>query len=292
LRKRIQEKAKGFLLLTVLLALSACGAPSLEPEEEEEDLLLARVYDKTLYLSEMEGMFPLSANAQDSQNIIQSYANRWLQEALILHEAERNTPEDLDLEKLVEDYRASLLRHSYEERLVSNEMDSVVTEEELQAFYEKNKEQYQLETPIIRCYFIKVPQPVPDLEELRQLWNNNGDPESLQALIQYCSQHAEAHILEDSTWHQVDDIAMQLPKGTLTQENAGNRRSLSLSNDNYLYYLRIFEVKKDREISPLSYIQDQARRAILHSRKINFLEEQKRELYEREIRKGSIQTYY
>ncbi len=288
----MQENKKGFLLLGVLLTLSACGSPPLEPEEDQEEVLLARVYDKTLYLSELEGMFPLSANTQDSQNIIQSYANRWVQEALILHEAERNTPEDLDLEKLVEDYRASLLRHSYEEQLVSNEMDSVVTEEELQDFYEKNKEQYQLETPIIRCYFIKVPQPVPDLPELRRLWNDNEDPESLQALIQYCSQYAEAHILEDSTWHRVDDIALQLPKGTLTRENAGNRRSLSLSNDNYLYYLRIFEVKKDREISPLSYIQDQARRAILHSRKVSFLEQQKRDLYEREIRKGSIHTYY
>jgi hypothetical protein len=288
----MQETRKGFLLLGVLLALSACGSPPVASEEEKEEVLLARVYDKTLYLSELEGMFPSSASPQDSQNIIQSYANRWVQEALILHEAERNTPEDLDLEKLVEDYRASLLRHSYEEQLVSNEMDSMVTEEELQTFYEKNKEQYQLETPIIRCYFIKVPQPVPDLPELRRLWNNNEDPESLQALIQYCSQYAEAHILEDSTWHRVDDIALQLPKGTLTRENAGNRRSLSLSNDNYLYYLRIFEVKKDREISPLSYIQDQARRAILHSRKVSFLEQQKRDLYEREIRKGSIHTYY
>ncbi len=279
-----------YLFIVGVLLITSCDSSPVGTERE--DVLVARVYDKTLYMSELEGMFPLSATAVDTQNIVQSYVNRWIREALLLHEAERNVPGDLNIDRLVEDYRASLLRHSFEEQLIAEKMDSTVTKEEFLAFYEENKEQYQLETPIIRCYFIKVPQPVPNLQELRRLWNNSENPEDLEALIKYCSQYAEAHILEDSSWHKVDDIALQLPKGTLTRENVGNRRVQSLGNDDYLYYLRIFEVKKDKEISPLSFIKDQARRAILHARKVELLEQQKSELYEREIRLGNIRTYY
>ncbi len=273
-----------FLLAGLLAGCQGAGDPS------DENRALARVYNKKLYLSHMDGMFPDDATAEDSSLIINAYVNRWIREAIILHEAEQNIPVDLNLDKMVRDYRASLILHNYEQKIVEQELDSTVTQQELRAFYQKNKEQYQLETPIIRCYFIKVPTPVPQVSDVRRWWNDpSGD--NYRALLEYCNQYAESHILEDSTWHRVEDIALDLPKGTLTIDNVFSKRDFTQRDGDYQYYLKVFEIRNQKEIAPLSYIEGQARKYILHNRKIKLLEEKRETLYERELRSNNISIY-
>ena len=158
-------------------------------------------------------------------------------------------------------------------------------------FYEANKEQYQLETPIMRCYFIKVPLPVEESEKLRQLWNSDGDG-SREKLIAYCNAYAEAYLLQDSVWYKVEDIAMEMPKGTVTPDNVSAKREFSQRDGEYQYYFRVFEVKNRKDIAPLGYIEEQARKVILRSRRERLLEEKIEAMYQRELRRNNIQTYY
>lgn len=276
------------LVLGVLLGLSSCAGE--DGEAAAEDQLLAKVHNKALYISDMEGMFPDGTSGKDSAIIIQMFTNRWMREALLLHEAEQNIPSDLNIDKLVRDYRASLIRHNYEKILVQELLDSTVTDEQLAEFYERNKQQYQLETPIVRCYFVKVPMPVPEANELRQLWNNKR--EDLKPLVDYCSRNAEAYLLNDSTWYKVEDIAREMPKGTVTVDNISAKQDFSQRDDEYQYYFKVFEVKNRKDIAPLSYIKGQARKVILRNRKEKLLEDKIEAMYQRELRRNNIKTYY
>lgn len=276
------------LVLGVLLGLSSCAGE--DGEAAAEDQLLAKVHNKALYISDMEGMFPDGTSGKDSAIIIQMFTNRWMREALLLHEAEQNIPSDLNIDKLVRDYRASLIRHNYEKILVQELLDSTVTDEQLAEFYERNKQQYQLETPIVRCYFVKVPMPVLEANELRQLWNNKQ--EDLKPLVDYCSRNAEAYLLNDSTWYKVEDIAREMPKGTVTVDNISAKQDFSQRDDEYQYYFKVFEVKNRKDIAPLSYIKGQARKVILRNRKEKLLEDKIEAMYQRELRRNNIKTYY
>lgn len=269
------------------LLLGACQSPK---DEKKEDRLLARVHNKSLFLSELDGMFPEQTTHEDSLLIINAYVNRWVKEALVLYEAERNIPKDLNIDKLVRDYRASLIRANYEKSLVEELLDSTITQAELADFYERNKDQYQLETPIIRCYFIKIPASAPHIDRVQRWWN---DPtgNNYQSLLAYCNQYAVAHHLEDSTWHKVDDIAMLLPTGTLTGDNVSGRRELTQRDGDFQYFFRLFEVKNRKEIAPLSYIEDQARKVILHKRKLKLLEDKKEDMYEMELRRNNVKIF-
>ncbi|MCO6475380.1 MAG: peptidyl-prolyl cis-trans isomerase [Phaeodactylibacter sp.] len=275
--------------MLLLLLLASCSGGG--GQEKEQGRLLAKVNNKTLYLTELDGMFPEGTTGGDSLVIIQAYVDRWVREALLLNEAEQNIPSDLNIDKLVRDYRASLIRHNYEKALVEQNLDSVVTQEQLMAFYEANKGQYQLETPIMRCHFIKVPADEADLDKLRRLWNSD-DEGALEELIEYCTAHADTYVLEDSTWYKVEDIAMEMPKGTLTPDNVSAKQEFSQRDNEYQYYLRVFEVKNRKDIAPLGYIEDQARKVILRSRREKLLEETIDAMYQRELRRNNIQTYY
>jgi len=278
-----------YALAALTIILNGCSQSN--GGGDQEDKLLAEVKNRRLYLSELDGMFPEGTSGADSNLIINAYTERWVREALILNEAERNLPQDLNIDKLVRDYRASLLRNTYEQVLVEELLDSTVANQELRTFYEKNKEQFELETPIVRCHFIKVPLPVPQSDSLRIWWSGINQGNNLMKLRTYAEQYASTYELADSSWIRIEQLALELPQETITPDNVIYKRDLRQEDDNFQYYLRVYEVKNRTEIAPLAYIEDQARKVILHSRKMKILKEKREDLYELEMRKNNIRIF-
>lgn len=270
-------------LITLMLA---CG----EPESSDSDPLLARVHQKELHLSDLEGMFADDAKAEDSTLIIRAFVNRWSRDAAMQWEAERNLPPDLNIDRLVRDYRASLVSSYYEEVLAAVRLDSTISREELESYYEEHKSQYQLERPIVRCLFIRVPYPLKDEGELQGLWNN-GRVEDTSALAAFCNRFAEVALLQTDAWYSLDDIAAQLPEDVLTANNVDKKGEFSMREGSYRYYFRLLEVKPRLEIAPLSYVEEQARKVIIHNRKRKVLEEAREEIFNRELRRNNIETF-
>ena len=283
----LQPSAFSFQLsaLCLLLLISSC-IRSADPNR-----LLAKVYSKELRLTDMEGMFPENATAEDSTLKINAYVDRWIHDNLMMHEAERNIPKDLNVEELVNHYRESLILSNYEKILTETSLDSSITDAELNSFYEKNKEQYQLDAPIARCNFMKVPKGAPLPDSLQKWWNNAKTPEAKKKLVDYSIKYAKTYMLADSVWRSVDDIVGYLPKGTLTAENVSAGKELTLKDNDYQYYLRILGTVSQKEIAPLDFIKNQASKFILHNRKLDLLDKKKQEMYDSEMRRNNVKIY-
>lgn len=277
-----------FALGALLLTATHCSRGS--STETSSDKVLARVHNKELKLSELEGMFPQVASSQDSTLIIQAFVNRWIKDAVLQWESERNLPTDLNIDRLVRDYRASLVRSTYEKVLVEQLLDSTVTQQQLEEYYANNKNQYLLEKPIIRCYFIKVPYPTPEAETLQNLWNN-GSVKDTAALMDYSNRFAQISLLKAQSWYSLDEVAQQFPEGTLTADNVRSKQEFTQQDGQYRYYFRLFELKPRLEIAPLSYVEKQARRIILHDRSRKVLEDAKEEIFQRELRRNNVETF-
>ncbi|MBI1225247.1 MAG: hypothetical protein GC192_08395 [Bacteroidetes bacterium] len=284
------ERFSAWFLLFAAAVFALLGSCSNDTKHSKNDRKLGRIYDKTLYLSDMDGMLPQGITGEDSTVIINTYVRYWMREMALLHEAEQNIPEDLNLEKLVADYRASLIKNNYGNLVMNKLLDSTVTEQQLQEFYEKNKEQYQLETPILRCRFIKAPRNAPNSDKAQDWWNSNKS-EDFADLSRWCSQHAAVHHLQDNTWYNVDDIAAYMPQGTLTVDNVENRKDFIQRDENFVYYFKLLELVRKKEIAPLSYIEDQARKVILHKRKTELLEDLKDKLYQEAVQKNNLKVF-
>lgn len=128
-----------FIFLSVCALLWQCSG---HESPQQDDKLLAQVYNKNLYLSELEGIVPEGVTKEDSALMVNAYVQRWIREQLLMYEAERNIPKDLDIDELVRNYRASLVRFNYEEQIIAQQLDSVISEPELKTFYENNKDQF------------------------------------------------------------------------------------------------------------------------------------------------------
>ncbi len=253
--------------------------------------VLATVYNKTLYLSDMEGMFMEGASREDSSQIINAYVDRWVRDNIVMTEAERNIPKDLNIDDLLKKYRESLILNSYEEQLTKENLSTDISEQELKEFYEKNKEQYQLETPIVRCYFLKIPKPTPQSDSLQKWWNSPKSGDNLNKMKIYAKAQAKSYILEDSAWTKAEDISKMLPKGTLSSDNIDAGKELTMKDDDFQYYFRALGVMNQKEIAPFSYIKEQASKYILHQRKSQLIEKKKQEMYELEMKKNNVKIY-
>ena len=287
----IFSRKNTFFILLTMLSVIACEKNA---STSGSNRVLATVYNRSLYLSDMEGMFPENATKNDSLQVINAFSDRWIREQIIMAEAERNIPKDLNLDELVKKYRESLILSNYEEQLTKMGLDTTISDEELHTFYEKNKEQYQLETPITRCYFLKIPKPAPQSDSLSKWWNAPKSGDNLTKLKNYAKGNAKAYILEDSVWTRVDKIAEMLPlssRSTLSSENISSDKEFTMKDDNFQYYFRALGVMNKQEIAPLSFIREQASKFILHQRKIQLLEKKKQEMYDIELRKNNIKIY-
>lgn len=271
------------LLLSVCALLWQCGGSE---TASQNDILLAQVYNKNLYLSELEGIVPEGVTKEDSALMVSAYVQRWVREQLLMYEAERNIPKDLDIDELVRNYRASLVRFNFEEKIIAEKLDSTISEPELKTFYENNKDQFQLESTILKCLLLKLPSQAPQ-SEINKLWYSRN-PADENRLNTYAKQWAAFAMLDREKWYKLEEVAALLPKGTLTTDNVSSRREGTLSDGDFRYYYRVLDVVQGKTTAPFDYVKEQASKVILHKRKQELLEKWKEELYQKELRRENV----
>lgn len=272
-----------FFFLCTSALLWQCGDSAAPPEGDQ---LLAQVYNKNLFLSELEGIVPEGVTKEDSALMVSAFTQRWVREQLLMYEAERNIPKDVDIDELVRNYRASLVRFNFEEQIIAEKLDSTISEAEVKAFYENNKDQFQLESTILKCLLLKLPPRAPQ-SEINKLWYSRN-PSDETRLNAYARQWAAFAMLDRDKWYKLEEVAALLPEGTLTSDNVGSRREGTLSDGDFRYYYRVLDVVQGKTTAPFEYVKEQASKVILHKRKQELLEKWKEELYQKELRRENV----
>ncbi|MEM9918342.1 MAG: hypothetical protein AAF990_09625 [Bacteroidota bacterium] len=278
-----------FYLLFLSLLTSQCRPA--EEVAEKEDKVLAKVHNKNLYLSELEGLLGDDSSKEDSLLMINAFVERWVRESLLMHEAEKNISKDLNIDQLVRNYRASLVRHNYEKLLVELQLDSIIAPTELNEYYEANKDQYTLESSIARCYLMKVPSQTEGIRDLERWWSRSSNETNFRKILEFASVHAEVYMLEDSSWYKIDDLVKVFPKGKVSFNDVANKKEINFRDGDYQYLMKVFETIRKDKMAPLGYLKNEITRILLHKRKIKLLDDKKEEIYERETRLNNVKIY-
>ncbi|MBP7273488.1 MAG: hypothetical protein KA974_06580 [Saprospiraceae bacterium] len=276
-----------YLAIIVTGILGSCAAE----KATSDDVLLATVYNQKLYLSELQkkGILNKDISAEDSAVVLNNYVERWVRDALIMQRAESNIPKDLNIDELVRDYRASLVRYNYQKVLIEQLTDKKITPEQLQTYYDQNKEQLRLQDAMVRAYYIKVPRSAPDTEQLKKWWSNRKD--NMSKIAAYCNQYANKFMLVDTVWYQQQDIIGLFPKGALSAGNIADGREFTQKDDDFYYFLKCIEVIPNKDIPPLSAVQDKVEKLILHKRQSEIITQKTEELYELETKRNNVKIY-
>lgn len=112
---------------------------SCQNENVNNDRIIATVYDKTLYQSDLQSVMYEGISVNDSIVRTKAFVDNWIRNQLLIHQAENSIDKsELDFSKQLEDYRNSLIVYKYETLLIEQNLDTVVTEEEIAEYLKKN----------------------------------------------------------------------------------------------------------------------------------------------------------
>lgn len=276
-----------FLLLAFMLVGCDAFEKLFEKEKAvQDDTLLASVEGRKMYLSEVESM--LSTNSQsDSIYQLNSYIESWIKRNVVLSEAETNFPENIDINKLVEDYRSSLMLHNYRQVLIEKELDTIVTSKQEIEYYEANKDQYRLQNRICRGRVASIPENAPRMEKFYRNWKKN---DSL-AINSYLEKHAETRQDDDKNWFGVEEFLSFLPHDSFKSSDFKKSGYLQKHHGDNEYFVKITEVLDQNEIAPLSYVKESIRKLIIHQRKKQLLDNIEQNLYQKYLSSNRIKVY-
>ena len=273
---------KKALLLFLVLGLFSCNF-----FKQDTDKLLVTVYGDKLYFSDIQDLISPGLRSEDSLKLVQALCEKWAKEQLLVQKAKINLPLVLqDVQAQVESYENSLLIYSYQKELLNQKLDTIVNDDEIESYYEKNKENFILKDAVVRVNYIQLKKEVPYLWRVQRLFKKE-DEESKLLLEDYCYQFADDYYLDDS-WLSVDDIFKVLPD-SYTSRNLHKGKSIEFADDDYYYFLHVKKYISKGSVSPLEMVSNQIHSIIINKRKIDFLKHVEMDLYQNALAKNYVQ---
>ena len=276
------------LVLIFLAILSNCA----RFEDRGKEHLLARVYDKSLYFSDIEDLFPEDISGSDSLILLQSFVDKWVRKQLIMEKAELNlTEEQKDVSRQIEEYRSSLLIYKYEQNLVTQKLDTLISQQEVQQYYDENPSNFSLDGHIVKCLYIKLPLDAPEVWRVRQLYRSERE-EDIRNLESYCFDHAVNYDYFNEEWIPFDNITRELPNEIRNPDRyLRYNRYIEQQDSLYRYMVNIREYQLAGEVAPLPYVESKIRTIILNKRKVQFVNDLENNIYMDALNKGEFTIY-
>ncbi|MEO1714948.1 MAG: hypothetical protein AAFU60_16575, partial [Bacteroidota bacterium] len=275
------------LLLICLCCWTACKKEK-SPEEENP---IARAYNNYLYESDIRTFFGNQLNRPDSSMLVTAFIREWAKDQVIQRQAYDNIDADEEVLKLVQDYRASLIRAKYEEALLRKHLDTTITPELLSAYHEKFKEDFPLSQAAVKYYSIRIPQDHPEYNAIRKLLRLEQDSD-LDQLVATCARNNFSFAFEDQ-WFYFNQLAAKLPANALTKSAVlqGINKVLTFRDQNFRYLVRINDARDQGEAIPLDLIGNNLTKVILKEKKIETLETVTEQIYKTELNKNKVEIY-
>lgn len=234
-RKKFNYIALPLLALTLLL-----GGCDRFFNPFSDDGQLARVGERVLTVSDLQGIFTPGLTPEDSVKLQNDYVQMWVRKQLKAAQAEEMFPEAVPgIERLVDEYRTSLLGVKLDEYWNTIHPDTVVTDDELERYWRENARDYVLDRDIVKGRVAIIPDSYRQRARLRELmrWGKDGDEQDFREICLKGNIRWE----EFSSWTDASAFLSHLPadravsdEKVLSEERVGEIRQ---GDDWYCYYV-------------------------------------------------------
>jgi hypothetical protein len=285
----LKLKSNILYLLLVLFLLVSCDFF----KETDDRKAIARVDDTYLYEEDIKDLLKEGMSVQDSTMVVTNFINRWATEQLLVKGAERNLTEAKQeaFNKFALEYKNELFSKAYLEALVSKNIDTIITIEEAEAYYNENKQIFKLNEDLIKLRYINLDQNRLDLKELEEKFKrfNQEDKKELDSLsIQF-----KSYSLKDSVWVKVDQVVDKIP--AISSENKNELLKISnfiqLKDSLGLYLVHINDVLLRNNTAPLEYVKPTIDQIVINKRKLELIRELEKDITKDAIKNKKFEIY-
>ena len=256
-------KLKFYTYLIVIFGLISC-----QQDTPDEDAV-ARVNESYLSKSELYKSMPQGLRAEDSLLYRNNFIKMWATKELLLEKARMNVDDrNSEIKDLVRNYEQELLIERYKKALLQQELDTLITEDDINDYYEANKNVYRLNEELMQLKYIHFSNEISDKKDLVKLFKSD-DPDDLEELI---ARELEFYSFSfnDSIWVSYRDVEKKLP--FLNDEKNIKKNQFIQKEDSLgVYLLAVKDMRNRNDIAPKDYVIPTIQQMILHKRKLELM---------------------
>lgn len=253
---------------------------------------LVQVGNYYLYQEDISRSLPYGLSGADSIEYVKKFVRKWLEEQVLYEKAEHNVRGDERIERMVANYRRTLVMNKYEHELLQQKLPEELSEEQLQEYYNENTQLFILEEPVIKGVFIKAPIASPGLKELKR-WYKEKTDEALEQLEKFAFRNAVLYEDFYEHWMPISElegkVIVDLAK---LGEDFEKYRNIEVEDGEYCYLLHIEEFVMKGSYKPYDLARPEIIDLLANNRKVEFMDRVKKDLYNQSVEMGRIKYYY
>jgi len=271
-----------FYILVCILFIS-CDFLGLQKKDIPVRKPIASVHNNNLYTEDIKLLIPKNIEKNDSLVFTRSIINSWAVKQLLLKKAEDNNTQNdnSEINNLVKDYRQALLINGYKERLIKQQLDTLIEQQEIIDYYKLNSKNFRLNEELIKTRYLHFSNDLIDRKDVVKSFKK-GTIEDLEEL-EIKQLTFKQMMLNDSVWTPLENVLLKIP---FSRINLLKKTKLLQKEDSLgLYLVTIKDVLLRNQIAPLSYIKPTIKQMILHQRKLQLIRD-----LEKIILKDAIQN--
>lgn len=262
-------------------------------KETEDRKIIARVNENYLYYDDIKDLVSEDISKEDSALLVQNYINRWATQQLFFDGAKVNLSESQQeaFNKLVTQYKNDLYTKAYVEALVKRSIDTTITYEEAQEYYDANKEVFKLNEELIQFRYVHVDENMINFKDVETKFKrfNNEDKKELDSIsIQF-----KSYSLNDSIWIKVSQIINKISIMTPENKNELLKKSnfVQLKDSLGVYLMHINNVLLRNDIAPLEYVKPTINQIVINKRKLEFIKQLEKDITKDAIKNQQFEIY-
>lgn len=264
-----------------LIGLSGCNLLQRDAKEGA----VVQVGNNYLYAEDLAAVTQRATTPEDSARYAEAFIRRWATDILLYQEGKNHsTPE---IEALVEDYRRSLYVAEYERYVVDKRMPKTVSDAEADTFYVHNTDRFILQENILRGALLVIPRDAPLQPELKKRLTDLTDEENLEYIEKYAYQYASGYELFTEQWRTGNQILMRMPTNNWQKTLAAGKQYAEQDSTS-LYLLQVTDCRLAGEPMPVDYAREAIDKIILSQRRVAFLQQQRKQLYDEAVIFGKV----
>ncbi|HLV41330.1 MAG TPA: hypothetical protein VKY37_03540 [Brumimicrobium sp.] len=253
---------------------------------------VCQVGEYILYESELELRKSIFFSNLNEEEAHKKAIEQWVEQQSIKLELSSTSPEVKAAHELrIEEELMQLNLFELENFYITTHLDSLISEQEIQNYYNNNRENYKTETYIVRALYIKIPDTIASVLNADKYYLLKNDKD-LEEIKKYANLYATGFYYEKERWIYFDDLVREIPISTSTKEELIKSRGEAIFKDNEeTHYINVLDFRTKSISSPMEVERAGIRRHIL-KRRVNKLRSTAKETILENVKEKYPVTYF
>lgn len=280
---------KFFQIILLLLLMVSCDYFR-KPQVPEA---IARVGEYYLYKKDIENLIPKGTSKNDSIIIVKAYVDNWATEKLLYEGAELNLSKDKiqEFRSLINQYKVDLYTKGYIEELVVRKIDTLITDDQIKEYYDKNQQFFKNSSELVKLRYINLVKENPKFENIRAKFSSFA-PKDKKDLEQLAIQF-KSYAFNDSIWVDVNQVFKKLPFINLENKDKyiSDGMNYQYPDSTTIWLVKVKQVLPKNSTTPLQFLRPTIRQVILNNRKLELINTIEKEITNDAIKNKKYEIY-